>query len=134
MVVSNQNNNPVDNLVTATFCGVFLLALWKLRKHKNDEEASVGETIQHHASPVTQDSTPESPESDSSIPKFPRNHSCFGLRDCFGDVIYGSTMYASGMHNDQAVGDRIPTPGSVMHVEMDSIEQDDKWEVLEEQE
>lgn len=131
MVVSNPNNNPVDNLVTVTFCGVFLLALWKLNKYKNDEWAAIGETTQHHASPSVHDSAPDSPESDSSIPQIPRNHSCFGLRDCFGDVIYGST-FLNSVHNEST--DRSPTPGSTVHVEMDSMDHDDKWEVLEEQE
>lgn len=124
MVPVNHQVTSTDNFVTVTLCGVFILALWKLRRvNEADTEP-----------PVVHAVSSDSDLSDSSIPpppELPRNHSCFALRDCFGDVIYGTQFYST-MDNNTTV-ERSQTPVSVISMEMESIpDHEERWELLDE--
>lgn len=123
MVPPNHQVTGTDNLVTVTICGVFILTLWKLRRVTADENDPAPAVV--HSVPS------DSALSDSSVPPFsklPRNHSCFALRDCFGDVIYGAPFDSAA--NNCTTRERSQTPGSVMSVE--SVPDHDKWELLDE--
>lgn len=127
MVPVNHQVTGLDNLVTVTLCGVFILALWKLRRANEADAVDTEPPVVHTVpsdSDLSESSTPPPPE-------LPRNHSCFALRDCFGDVIYGTQFYST-VDNNAAV-ERSQTPGSVISMEMESIpDHDERWELLDE--
>lgn len=140
-MATTQSN--VDSLVTVTFCGVFLLALWKMNRNNRSEiENRYIETPP--SSPDTELSTFLSTVNEQGLH---RNQSCFVFHDCFGDAVYGNwhdnNTDSPPQDTLKSVAHRSPTPGLTnttsmpdfdtdtdTHFELDTQPCEEKWEIL----